>query len=171
MGDLFQYYYDYESTYGASHMFHRNNRPVRHDFQGRPAAAAPTPVTRRAPSIVGRGDTPSSYRVPSGPPFFQRQDGLVKLLLPFKHLNHTSYPRLPDIGAFRALEPEHNRIDVGLVQGPEESQGALVLVEFTFEVCRHYGLALWAVRSVPPAVSLCLLYLLEPGGLHPPSLD
>src|ERR1035441_456922 len=53
------------------------------------------------------------------------QDGLMKLLSSFKHLDHASYLRLSDLGVFRVLKPEHDRVDVGHIQSPEESQSAL----------------------------------------------
>src|ERR1700730_509407 len=76
--------------------------------------------------------------ISSGPPLSPPwQDGFSELLSAFKHLHRASYPCLPDLGVFRALEPEQDRVDVGLFKVLKVAR-VLLFFSSSREVCTHH---------------------------------
>src|SRR2546427_3111844 len=93
-------------------------------------------------------------------------DSSVELLSLLEHLDHLPDPHPPRLFVLCILESEHNRIDVGAVQRPEEGLRLFVLLERFEEILRQFRTAGRAVGSVPSAVSLRFFHLPKAGRLH-----
>ena len=90
----------------------------------------------------------------------------MELLPVLEHLDHTIDLHPPRFSVLCILKPEHSGIDVGFVQRPEEGLRILALFECLDKILGQFRTARRAVGSLPPAVSLRLMYLLTAGWLH-----
>jgi len=90
----------------------------------------------------------------------------VELLPILEHLDHLIDLHPPRFSVLCIIKPDHNGIDVGAVQRPEECLLFLALLECFNQILGQFRTARRAVGSVPPAITPCRCYLPSAGRLH-----